>query len=504
MSGSSILDIARDAILRHDYVAAERLLLDGIKQTPSAELRRALAGVYRQTGRDGAAEGLLKNLLAIDPGDIATGFALATLYRDHGRLDAAGSTLRTALTNTPIDSGLAIEASRLFSECDCNQDALRVTEDALRLNPGEGRLHARAAMFCMQLGKFDEARQHYLQTLDDPVQACEWHVPAGLASAQHYVNADHPDFARFQDLLHKDGLSAKARASLNFAIGKAFDDIGDYDSASGFFRQANGLIHGLRQWNRKQWRRSVSGLMGTRSAPPAPSPRSRTTPVLLVGMPRSGSTLAAKLLSRFPDVCNRGELPWLGMLMQHPAMAGTPKPETLREAAAIYEAHLLRDDSDARWFIDKQPFNFRYIDRFLAMFPHARIIHCTRSPRDVALSLWTQSFSDEILGFSCDFADIAVVMQDCDRLMARWTAQYPASIRTLRYEALVADPDAAINQISEWLGLPAAEDAAPSSSADNISTASLWQARQPVHQRSVARWQHYLPYVPELERFGVD
>lgn len=221
-------------------------------------------------------------------------------------------------------------------------------------------------------------------------------------------------------------------------------------------------------------------------------------------MPRSGSTLAAKLLSRFPDVCNRGELPWLGMLMQHPAMAGTPKPETLREAAAIYEAHLLRDDSDARWFIDKQPFNFRYIDRFLAMFPHARIIHCTRSPRDVALSLWTQSFSDEILGFSCDFADIAVVMQDCDRLMARWTAQYPASIRTLRYEALVADPDAAINQISEWLGLPAAEDAAPSSSADNISTASLWQARQPVHQRSVARWQHYLPYVPELERFGVD
>ena len=504
MSASSALDIARGAIFRRDYAAAERLLLDGIKQEPSSELKRALAGVYRQTGRDGLAEALLKNLLAIDPGDVATGFALATLYRDHGRFGTAGSALRAALKNTSIDTGLAIEASRLFGECDCNQDALRVTEAALRLNPDERRLHVRAAMFCMQLGRFDEARQHYLQTLGDPIQACEWHVPAGLANAQRYTDADHPDFARFGALLGRHELSAKARASLNFAIGKAHDDIGDYGSANGFFREANALTHGLRHWNRKQWRRSIASLMSARLALPMPLAQPRAIPILMVGMPRSGSTLAARLLSRHPDVCNRGELPWLGTLMQHPAMAGTPKPETLSEAAALYETHLLRDDSDARWFIDKQPFNFRYIDRFLAMFPHARIIHCTRSPRDVALSLWTQSFSDEILGFSCDFADIAAVMQDCNRLMNKWAAQYPASIRELRYEALVADPDGAIGQISEWLGLPATAEAAPPSPTDNISTASLWQARQTVHQRSVARWQHYLPYAPELERFRTD
>ena len=504
MSVSNVLDLARDAIFRRDYAAAESLLITGIEHAPTPEMRRALAGVYRQTGRDSLAEDLLKELLAVDPGDVATSFALATLYRDQGRVRTAGSTLRDALSNISIDTGLAIEASRLFSECDCNQDALRVTEAALRLSPDERRLHVRAAMFCMQLGRFDDARKHYLQTLDDPLQACEWHVPAGLASAQRYAEADHPDFTRFKAMLDLRELSAKARASLDFAIGKAHDDIGDYAAASGYFRKANALVHGLRRWNRKQWRRSIASLIGTRPATKMPSEKTRATPILMVGMPRSGSTLAAKLLSRHPDVCNRGELPWLGTLMQHPAMAGTPKPGTISEAATLYEAHLLRDYSDAHWFIDKQPFNFRYVDRFLAMFPRARIIYSTRSPRDVALSLWTQSFSDEILGFSCDFADIAVVMQDCDRLMAKWTTQYPASIRRLRYEALVADPDGMIDQISEWLGLPATDGPASPSPADNISTASLWQARQPIHQRSVSRWRHYLPYVPELERFRAD
>lgn len=500
MIGPNALDVAREAILHREYSVAERVLLKEMKQAPSPDLKRALAGVYRETGRDGSAEVLLKSLLTDNAGDIATAFALATLYRDQGRVCAARSVLRAVLLSAPIDSGLAIEASRLFSECDSNHDALEVIETALASNPDEQRLHVRAAMFCMQVGRFNEARKHYLHTLSDPVQACEWHAPAGLASAQRYSDPDHPDFARLRALLARHDLSTKARASLDFAVGKAFDDVGDYASATGFFREANALTRDMRHWNRKHWRRSVAGLMSTRSALPPASAQSPAIPILMVGMPRSGSTLAAKLLSRHPDVCNRGELPWLGMLMQHPAMADAPKPGTLREAGALYAAHLLRDDSTARWFIDKQPFNFRYIDRFLAMFPQARIVHCIRNPRDTALSLWTQAFSDEILGFSCDFADIAVVMQDCERLMAKWKALYPASICELRYEALVADPDVAIGEISEWLDLPT-ERGAPLPIADNISTASLWQARQPVHRRSVARWRHYLTYMPELANF---
>lgn len=502
MTASNALDVARDAILRHDYATAERVLLEGIKQAPSPDLKLALAGVYRQTGRDHPAEGLLKELLAINSGDVSAAFALATLYRDRGRFTAACNILRGSLAKAFIDTGLAIEASRLFNECDCNRDALEIINAALKLNPDEKRLHVRAAMFCMQLGRFEEARSHYLETLEDAVQACEWHVPAGLANAQRYTDRDHPDFALLEGLLACDGLSTKARSSLDFALGKAFDDVGDYVRASGFFRQANALIRDLRGWNRKQWRRSVASLMDKRfPAYPTPGPQ-RATPILIVGMPRSGSTLAAKLLSRYPEVCNRGEMPWLGTLMQHPAMAGTPRLETLREAATLYEAHLLRDGSSAQWFIDKQPFNFRYIDKFLAMFPHARIIHCMRSPRDVALSLWTQSFSDDILGFACDFSDIGVVMQDCHRLMARWTTLYPDSIRELHYEALVNDPADTIAKLAEWLGLPAAPVEAKSRQpVDNISTASLWQARQPIHQRSVGRWQHYLPYVPELANF---
>lgn len=495
--------------MRGDFATAERVLLDAICRAPTPELRRTLAGVYRQTGRDAQAEAMLSTLVSADPADTAAVFGLATLLRDHGRFKAGTQVLRTGLAHTSIDAGLAIEASRLLGECARNEDALAIIQIALQAAPDDLRLHVRAAMFCMQLGKFEQARTHYLRTLALPAQACEWHVPAGLASTLRYTAADHPDFARFTALRTRTDLTAKARASLEFALGKAYDDIGDYAAAARYFRDANARTRDLRHWNRKQWRRAIGSILTARPAPahstPAPAP-THATPILVVGMPRSGSTLAARLLAQRPGVCNRGELPWLGTLMQHPAMSGTPDAGAIRNAAVLYAAQLQRDDSDARWFIDKQPFNFRYVDKFLAMFPHARVIHCTRGPRDVALSLWSQSFSDDILGFACDFGDIAVVMHDCERLMARWTAFYPEAIRSIRYEEMVGDPEGVVGSIAAWLGLPPAPETglpvAGADDGDSIATASLWQARQPVHGQSIERWRHYWSLVPELAGFS--
>jgi hypothetical protein len=221
-------------------------------------------------------------------------------------------------------------------------------------------------------------------------------------------------------------------------------------------------------------------------------------------MPRSGTTLLAERLSRYPGVCNRGELPWIANLAERPALAGTPGRASLQEAAAIYAAQSRQDDSgDARWFIDKQPLNFRYLDLMLSMFPQARIIHCRRNARDTALSLWMQCFLEEVQGYSYDFDDIATVMQDCDRLMAHWGERFPAAIRSVYYEQLVTTPQDVIASLAAWIGLEAPAVDAPDDGAarsDAISTASLWQARQPVNTRSVGRWKDYAPHVPELLR----
>lgn len=224
-------------------------------------------------------------------------------------------------------------------------------------------------------------------------------------------------------------------------------------------------------------------------------------PIFIIGMPRSGTTLLAELLSRHPGVCNRGEMPWIAKLSEQPGLSGHASTEALARGAASYVMHARRDDApDTTWFIDKQPLNFRYLDLILALFPNAKVIHCARNPRDTALSLWMQSFREDVHGYAYDFEDIAVVMHDCERLMTHWQRFFPHAIRTVRYEDMVSGPAPVLSGLTDWIGLPGtpARGRGPSS----IDTASVWQARQPIYSSSLQRWRAYADHVPELLKFS--
>lgn len=499
------LAAVRAAGLRADWAGAERLAGAGLTEYPhSQELRRALAGIYRQTQRETQAETLLREVLEQAPDDMAAAFTLAEMLIESGRGAMAGKVLETSFSHASIDAELAIRAIELLDEAGRKRAAAGIAETALAAYPADTRLHAYAGMLEVQLGEFAQAREHYLYALEQDTRACEWHVPHGLSSVQRYSDATHADFARFRAYLRRTDLSDKARSTLLFALGKAHDDIGDYAQATGYFRQANALAHGLTAWSRKNWRRAIESRLAVKPfaqrLPPA-----EFTPVFIVGMPRSGTTLAAELLARHPLLRNRGELPWLARLAQSPALAGNPPRAALERCATTYAAQLCQDDSgDAQWFIDKQPLNFRYVDLIMALWPNARIVHCQRNARDTALSLWTQSFLEDVQGYAFDFANIALVMRDEQRLMAHWRKHYPAAIRELRYEELAPDPEQQIAQLAAWLGLPDAATAQTNATAESIGTASLWQARQPVYTRSVERWRNYVPFLQELEKFAAQ
>jgi tetratricopeptide (TPR) repeat protein len=493
-------------LLRGEAGAARATLAHALTEHPaSIELRRAQAGVLAEAGQNTEAESVLRELLGGSPQDVASAFALAQMLREQGRMTAAATVVRACLREKPNqrDTNLAISAIELLDDCDRKLDAAAVADDAIVANPSDARLHAYAGMFDSQLGRFDSAREHYLFALQHDERAWEWHAPIGLSSAQRYVDAAHSDFALFNDGLQRQNLSEKARAELHFALGKAHDDIGEYQQATRHFRAGNATAHRLTTWSRKNWRRGIEARLAARSITHQLEATGDFTPVFVVGMPRSGTTLLAGLLSRHPKVCNRGELPWIAQLAGQPTLACDPARDNLRRAAATYAMHARQDDaSGAYWFIDKQPLNFRYIDLMLAMFPDAKIVHCSRGARDTALSLWVQCFLEDVQGYSYDFGDIALVMHDCERLLARWRQRHVDSIRTVWYEDLVAKPQTTVANLAQWIGLPprAASETASIDPASSISTASLWQARQPVHSKSVERWRHYAPHVPELMR----
>ena len=495
----------RAQVLRGDIAQAQVMLAHALTDFPySIELRRLQAGIFQQAGRAAEAEALFRQLLALNPGDRASSFSLARLLKEQGCMAGVASILHLCFTTESNcgDAEFAIAIIELLDDCDRKRDAAAIAQSAIADNPGDARLHAYAGMLKMQLGDFDGAREHYLFAMQHDARAWEWHVPIGLSHAQRYTRRDHPDFTLFAKGLQRDNLSGIARAELYFASGKAFDDIGDYEEAARHFRDGNAIARRSTPWSREAWRQAVEARLSAKSMEHVEKPSDDFTPVFIVGMPRSGTTLLAQRLARFPKTCNRGELPWIAWLAERFESAENLRGVALTRAAAIYARQSRRDDAaEAHWFIDKQPLNFRYIDFIMAMFPHAKIVHCRRSPRDTALSLWMQCFREQVQAYSCVFDDIAQVMRDEEKLMAHWCARYPHSIRTVNYEDVVMKTNDTIGSLAEWIGFSTRDPIDTEMLGATISTASLWQARQSLNAHSIGRSKNYLPFVPELLHF---
>lgn len=502
------LEQAQRRLLGGDAVGARTLLDQAVAAHPgSTALRFALAGMRRQAGDRPAADGLLEGVLAREPGHLAAALQLARSLREQGRVLAAGALLRDSFGHVPGDVESRLVAIELLDDAGRQEDALFLCEQAFAVELDDPRLHVHAAALAAQLGRFEQARVHYETVLARSPQATDWHVPLGLSSLQRYGTTDHPDFERFRHWLDRDELTPYARSGLLFALGKAFDDVGETARAAGFLREANAIMHGLVRWQRKTWRRSVEMRLGRGTLPDPGHVPAEWTPVFIVGMPRAGSTLLAEQLARHPQVRHRGELPWLPVLATRIGAAGSTAAtiDAMHDAARTYAEQLAQDDDPVGWYVDKQPHNFLHVDLILALFPHARIIHCRREARDNALSLWMQSFHPGTQDFAYDFGDIATVMRDARRLMEHWQSRFPESVRVVDYESLVADPDACIGALARWLGLPEATvEESTEAVTPALSTASLWQARQPVYRSSVERWRRYAPHLPELERLRLD
>ncbi|MEM1113180.1 MAG: sulfotransferase [Pseudomonadota bacterium] len=226
------------------------------------------------------------------------------------------------------------------------------------------------------------------------------------------------------------------------------------------------------------------------------------SPIFVVGMPRSGTTLLERVLATNEAIAPAGELSHLGRILQEVcARVGKNQfdikamkkvPDTMwAQIGAEYVKRARASLPECRYFVDKMPGNFSHIGFIKAALPKARIIHLYRHPIATCFSIFEQNFGYRH-GYNASMETLAKAYLTYHEDMAHWRKAFPGGFAELSYESLVSKPEQTIEHLSESLGLVFDLGVLNrSQEGGEIRTASYWQARQPINARSVARWEHF-------------
>jgi tetratricopeptide (TPR) repeat protein len=416
--------------------------------------------------------------------------------------EAAQCFRRAAATAPDTVTGRLHLAKACMLEADFSGAEIQLRR-ALAYEPDNDRLTKYLGDVLARQGRFAEAVEAFDRTLElNPRQIGAYFT---AVEVRRCTEADRPRLERMLAALDDAGLQDEDRLLLHFAIGKLLDDLGDYAEAMRHFDLGNQLRRA--QFDRVAFsadadrivRRFTPGFFAANTA----FGRDDEAPLLIVGLPRSGTTLVEQIISSHPQVAAGGEQPfWI--IRASPwgiAEATYLSTETAHNLSAEYLAQLRRIGPTATRIIDKQLFNLLYLGLIHLLLPKARIIQCRRHPVDTCLSIYFTNFK-QVFGFATDKADLADAYQLYARLMDHWRTVLPSDrFLEVNYEDLIADREAVTRRLVAFSGLDW-DDSCLQPERNNrvVVTASLWQARQPVYATSVGRWRHYEPWLGELRR----
>jgi len=505
------LERGRALVLRSDLAGARALFDAAHAEHPaSVDIALALAGVLWQAKESERAEAVLSALLAAHPAHVAATFLLAKILKERARMNAVATTVRALFVAAPQPVGTTIQAIELLDDAGRKQDAADLCEGAIAHGSTDPRLYAYSGMLHLQLGDFARVRERYTYAIANSAQAYDWQVANGLASAQRYADASHPDFTLFRDALARGGLSERARASLLFALGKAHDDIGDFERAAAYFRDGNATVAGFTEWSRKNFRRMVAARLDAKPLAERVDAAADCVPIFIVGMPRSGTTLVEQILASHPSVFGAGELRLFDQAagVVRDRLAGTPdfadlvrrmERDDFGAVGRFYLAALKRHAPEAARITDKMPSNFIFAGLIHLALPDAVIIHTVRDPLDTCVSCFSKQFT-EAQAHTYDLAELGRYFGRYRTLMAHWRRVLPPGrILDVRYEDVVDDVEGAARRILAHCGLDWDARCLDFHRTErSVQTASAAQVRKPIYRDAIARWRRYERFLGPL------
>lgn len=331
-----------------------------------------------------------------------------------------------------------------------------------------------------------------------------------LADLKSYT-LDDDDIAEIRREMESRQEDLPQLSALQFALGRAAEKNKNYSDAMRYYDEGNAIQARLKPFNVELYRRVISGIQTVYADEKPTRSDEKPVAILVVGLPRSGTTLIEQILSSHSRVQATDELTLLddmalrmnisgGYLKRLSSMTKDEKKD-LRQQYVSGASAYLKQDSD--FFIDKNPKNFLHIGLAKRIMPETVVIDVRRDPRDVAISAYRQlfNFTNE---FATSFEGIYEYYKGYLEMIDHWQSVYPNQIKTVNYEELVSSPDEQIEALLSFCGL--ASEPACFEFYDQkrvVMTPSVGQVSKPMYTSSVGQWRHYEEYARDgMSRLG--
>ncbi|SMF09001.1 Tfp pilus assembly protein PilF [Tistlia consotensis] len=520
---SALGDVAQ---ARGDFDQAIGFYRQALKLAPGvAEIGSNLLAALRRGERLAEAERAGRALARRHPGQVGILGNLALILADLGELAEARDLYERALALKPDSVELLTNFGNLLRDLGESEAALAWFDKALALKPRQPEILYLKATLLERLSRLDEA---------EAVLAAGTGLPhPGMALTAARIAARRGDRARAIALLEPEGPGPQWQGdwayARHFDLGQLYDAEGDAARAFGHFAEGNRLQSVSAAGRRAPKEAFLAGIerlerwldaVGRPDWLDAPLPeRPEGAPVFLVGFPRSGTTLLDQFLSGHPAVT----------VLEEKALLAGARPEDYPESLARLDRAALealrgrywqavRDEgvepAPGRLIVDKLPLNLVEVPLIQRLFPSARFILALRHPCDCVLSCFMQQFRlNTAMANFLTLEGSAGLYDRAFGLWRRYEEVFPMAVHRLRYEDLIADPEATARPLIEFLGLawhPALLDHVKTARGRRIDTPSYRQVTEPLHGRAKGRWRRYetqmapvLPVLqPWIEAFG--
>lgn len=453
---------------------------------------------------------LLEKAIHLNPDFHLPYIRLASIYLETYNFQQAIPLLEKAISLKPGEPLTYVYYINALRYTDRHEDALKYAQKLLRLTPNNPANHEILARVLIELGKLDDARAQLEKTLRiDPTYGPAYNSLTDITK----FTPESEAIIRQAEAALKLPMRVENRALILFSLGKTYDDCKQWDKAFEHYRQANLLskpaIEDSTAAAVKRFKKTRKTYNKKFIANTTHLGSDSEIPVFVVGMPRSGTTLIEQIISSHSQGAGAGELTAIDQIEKticpdeslsdyDKLLRASLTKELIHKHARDYLEVLTKNHTNTNRIVDKMPDNFLYLGLINLLFPNAHIIHAIRNPLDTCLSCYLQPFT--YIKWSHDLDWIAARYHMYREFMDYWKEVLPENkIIHMHYEDIIDNPETQIRGLISACDMPWEDQCLQFHKKERaITTASVWQARQPIYQSSRMRWVHYAPFLKAL------